>query len=319
VGNYHPDSGAAPNATEETVHLRLSGLPETLIRGSHTTVALARIPNKLQLAVPRPLPQGTPSQHAVTRSAAGPGYDLDLHLAIGRHDVWTVRLSPPGISNSARADTDAAPAKTVPRDHNHHHDTATAGGGSIFKSSSSSSNYNSQRTTSLDFGWRFHLGQPTGASNSSVASPDFDDSGWRNLTLPHDFVIEGNFTKPRQGDPTKREGHGDLAHGFLPSGVGWYRRVLHWPADGGGDGGGAAAAARDGYITFDGVFRRASVYLNGKLLAYHRSGYTSFEVHLAGAVQPGLNHLAVRCDASVGEGWWYRLHVIIITIRNIMD
>ena len=101
VGNYvstvYPDNPATPaiGGPNRTVHLRLSGLPATLVHGEQTTVTLAKIPNSLQLAVPRPLPMET-TVHRVTQSAAFPlGFDLDLQLVITNHDVWTVRVLRP--------------------------------------------------------------------------------------------------------------------------------------------------------------------------------------------------------------------------------
>jgi|SRR6516164_3678514 hypothetical protein len=41
------------------------------------------------------------------------------------------------------------------------------------------------RESSFDLGWRFHRGSLPGAE-----SPDFDDSGWRQLDVPHDWRIE---------------------------------------------------------------------------------------------------------------------------------
>ena len=45
-----------------------------------------------------------------------------------------------------------------------------------------------QRKQSLDRGWKFHRG---GAVNAEV--PEFDDSKWRTLTVPHDFSMEAVF------------------------------------------------------------------------------------------------------------------------------
>jgi hypothetical protein len=52
----------------------------------------------------------------------------------------------------------------------------------------------------------------------SFCEPSFDDSGWRSLDLPHDFVVEGTFSKSA-----------DQAHGYLPFGVGWYRKHVDLP------------------------------------------------------------------------------------------
>ena len=47
-----------------------------------------------------------------------------------------------------------------------------------------------RETESFNSGWRFFLGDTPEASNRF-----FDDSGWRELELPHDWAIEGDFSK----------------------------------------------------------------------------------------------------------------------------
>src|SRR5512138_3816152 len=69
---------------------------------------------------------------------------------------------------------------------------------------------------SMDPGWRFDLGDPSGAERTS-----FDDRSWRRLDLPHDWSIEGT---PRQDAP----GGGRV--GYFPSGIGWYRKTFRLPA-----------------------------------------------------------------------------------------
>ena len=60
-------------------------------------------------------------------------------------------------------------------------------------------------------GWRFLKGDTPGAE-----SPDFADSQWRQLRLPHDWAIEGPFD-PKANPHT----------GALPiSGTGWYRKAF---------------------------------------------------------------------------------------------
>lgn len=46
------------------------------------------------------------------------------------------------------------------------------------------------RAVSFNDGWRFHLGEVEGAQK-----PDFNDASWRLLDLPHDWAIEGDFSK----------------------------------------------------------------------------------------------------------------------------
>lgn len=43
-------------------------------------------------------------------------------------------------------------------------------------------------TTNIDADWRFCLAEPAGAH-----TPEYDDSKWRVLDLPHDWSIEGEF------------------------------------------------------------------------------------------------------------------------------
>ena len=116
--------------------------------------------------------------------------------------------------------------------------------------------------------------------------PDFNDHDWRLVHLPHDFVVEGNF------DP-----NGDCSHGFLPKGEAWYRKTFDIPAEDKG---------KSLWIDFDGVYRNCMVWLNGRLLGKHVSGYTSFRFDVTSAVNyGGKNILTVRVDARGSEGWWY--------------
>lgn len=64
--------------------------------------------------------------------------------------------------------------------------------------------------------WKFCLGDFSGAE-----IPEFNDNNWRKLTLPHDWSIEGEFDRSA---PTLCRG------GFLPAGIGWYRKNFYIPA-----------------------------------------------------------------------------------------
>ena len=66
----------------------------------------------------------------------------------------------------------------------------------------------------LSDGWRF-CRDDDGTLATAAISPDFDDSSWRTVEVPHDWAIEGPFdAKSKDGDTGK-----------LPwRGVGVYRR-----------------------------------------------------------------------------------------------
>ena len=91
----------------------------------------------------------------------------------------------------------------------------------------------------------------------------------------------------------------------LTPGVGWYRKVWTPPAAPAAAAG-ATSRQLSATLTFDGVFRNSTVWLNGVELGQHHSGYTSFHYavgHLLEAGEP--NTLVVRADATLKEGWWY--------------
>ena len=135
----------------------------------------------------------------------------------------------------------------------------------------------------LTEGWSFALGDIDGA-----AGPEFDDSGWRVLDLPHDWSIEGRFA---QDNPAGAPG------AFLPGGIGWYRKHLDW------DPAWADKAIR---LTFDGVYMNARLFVNGRELAHQPYGYIGFSADLTGVLDTGANTIAVRVDHSrMPSGRWY--------------
>ncbi len=155
---------------------------------------------------------------------------------------------------------------------------------------------------SLDEGWRFHLGDiPMPVISGHMASymnakagqawgaadPGFDDSEWRRLNLPHDWVVEGPF------DPKA-----NLSQGYRPRGIAWYRRHFRIePEDQG----------KHFELRFDGIATHATVWVNGLLVHRNHCGYTPFSVDLTPILNYGaqLNTIVVRVDADAMEGWWY--------------
>jgi len=114
-----------------------------------------------------------------------------------------------------------------------------------------------------------------------------DDSAWRTVNTPHDYIIEGTF------DPTA-----DNSHGSLPKSQAWYRRHITIPA---------SAQGKTIWIDFDGVYRNSMVFFNNQYLGTHASGYTSFRFYLpSNQILFGKdNLLSVFVDATASEGWWY--------------
>ncbi len=154
---------------------------------------------------------------------------------------------------------------------------------------------------SLDFGWRFHLGNAWGSgqnlakagSGIGPASTTFSDATWRTVNLPHDWAVELPF------DSAADESHGfkPLGDGFPQNNIGWYRRTFALPA---------AVAGQRLWLVFDGVFRDCTVFVNGWFAGHHEGGYNSFRFDITDLARcGGDNVVAVRVDASQTEGWFY--------------
>jgi len=144
---------------------------------------------------------------------------------------------------------------------------------------------------SLDRDWRFHLGAAPDAT-----APSYDDSGWRRVDVPHDYVIEGTFVSE---DPTvNKGGRADWfwLHGFLPVQPAVYRKELSIPA---------SARGKSLWLEFDGVFNNSRYWLNGREVYSQYSGYTRARFDITKAANiGGRNILVVEVDPRY-EGWWY--------------
>ena len=75
----------------------------------------------------------------------------------------------------------------------------------------------SRQVLDADSGWRFLLGDPSGAE-----ARQFADGSWRTVNLPHDWSIEG---VPDKDNPSAAGG------GFYPGGTGWYRKTFSAPKE----------------------------------------------------------------------------------------
>ena len=119
------------------------------------------------------------------------------------------------------------------------------------------------------------------------ASSSYDDSKWKLVSIPHDWVTKKEFTP--EASPN---------HGYKERGIGWYR--LKFILDNEDDG-------KQILVEFEGMSCDSQIYFNGQLLKRNFSGYNSFSVDLTDMAHFGIvpNLLAIRIDASAWEGWWY--------------
>ena len=146
-----------------------------------------------------------------------------------------------------------------------------------------------RQRTLWDFQWQFHRGEAAGAEK-----PQFSAGGWRTIDLPHDWSIERVPGSPSLFDPKCPSGSGG---GFLPGGIGWYRKTFTLPA---------TERGRQVCVEFDGVYMDSDVWLNGRHLGHHPYGYTSFEYDLTPNLKwDAPNVLAVRVNVEQPCSRWY--------------
>jgi beta-galactosidase len=130
----------------------------------------------------------------------------------------------------------------------------------------------------FDTQWNFFYGDPKGAE-----SPDFDDPYWAIVNLPHDWSIGGPFDRK---NPTGAAG------GFLPGGVGWYRKHFVLPGQYGG---------QRLFLQFDGVMAKSDVWVNGFHMGRQIDGTASTRYELTPYLHKNgreVNVVAVRVDGT---------------------
>ena len=129
--------------------------------------------------------------------------------------------------------------------------------------------------TLFDADWKFHLGDEADAWKEAFA-----DGQWRVLTVPHDWSIEGKFDRQA---PTGGAG------GYLPAGIGWYRKTFEQKPE---------EMGKRVFLEFDGVMQNSTVFVNGNCVGNRPYGYASFCYDITEFVKEGINVVAVKVDNS---------------------
>ncbi len=178
----------------------------------------------------------------------------------------------------------------------------------------------------LDEGWRFAFGNlddetkdfnfgkdqrtyaKQGPDSGDASQAKFDDSAWREINLPHDWAVELPFVHKDVKlvpddhgfiwDQAANHGYKPLGRDYPETSIGWYRKTFTLDA---------ADAGKRIRLEFDGVFQACMVMVNGYIVRQHEGGYTSFAIDITDFLNTDAspNVIAVRVDASLGEGWFY--------------
>ena len=138
------------------------------------------------------------------------------------------------------------------------------------------------KSESINSSWKFTLKDVENGQDSQL-----DDSRWQAVDVPHDWSVKGQLS------PTLAS-----ATGYLPGGIGWYRKHLNISADKKGE---------KVYLYFEGVYNRSEVFVNGISLGKRPNGYISFMYDATPYIKFGEeNIIAVRIDHSQSaDSRWY--------------
>jgi beta-galactosidase len=130
--------------------------------------------------------------------------------------------------------------------------------------------------------WKFMLQDTPDAQNIT-----YNDSKWQSVNVPHDWSVKGRLS------PTLAS-----CTGYLPGGIGWYRKTLNIPQ---------SRKGKKVYLYFEGVYNRSEVFINGHSLGKRPNGYISFAYDATPFVKYGEdNTIAVRVDHSKSaDSRWY--------------
>jgi len=143
--------------------------------------------------------------------------------------------------------------------------------------------------TGNDFSKTHQVTAPAGNPGSDVSfvRPEFDDSGWRKLNLPHDWAIEGPFDIDASGDTGK-----------LPYwGQGWYRKHFTVPSSDEG---------RRLFLGIDGAMSYSEVWVNGHFAGGWPYGYSSYQLDITPFLKfGGENTISIRLDNPKDSSRWY--------------
>lgn len=130
---------------------------------------------------------------------------------------------------------------------------------------------------------------------------DFDDTDWRDVTVPHDWGIEGDFAEENdmtyamivQDGMTKAEPQTGRTGALPIVGEGVYRTWVQLDK------------IETVVLELDGVMRESFVYVNGVKVGSCHFGYLSYEVDITEHVKEGANLIAIHAIVYPDSSRWY--------------
>ncbi|MFD2656604.1 glycoside hydrolase family 2 TIM barrel-domain containing protein [Gracilibacillus thailandensis] len=141
---------------------------------------------------------------------------------------------------------------------------------------------NSRLQQNLNLDWKFYRGDEPKAWYKG-----FDDSKWRNISLPHDWSVEEPFSQQYSSGT-----------GYVAGGVGWYRKAFKLPAN---------ADNKKVFITFEGIYNHSQVWCNSNYLGKRPFGYSTFTYDITEFVkEDDVNVISVKVNhKDVADSRWF--------------
>jgi beta-galactosidase len=158
--------------------------------------------------------------------------------------------------------------------------------------------------------WKFMLGDAKNAY-----SQKFNDRTWKNVDLPHDWVISQPFSRGAHHIAQTGWTSQNMQGFFAWEGICWYRKEFTL----------ADITGKEIFLYFGGAYRNSTVFINGKKAGGRSSGYLSFEVNITDFVREGKNLAAVQLDNGCeapdrwysGSGLYRNVFLKIVPVTHI--
>ncbi|MBQ4155813.1 MAG: hypothetical protein IJD90_03300, partial [Clostridia bacterium] len=157
-------------------------------------------------------------------------------------------------------------------------------------SSVNAQTYDNRIEANFNNDWQFYRETYSGESKTTIDQVEsVDDGKWRDITLPHDFSIEGEFATYAT---TNRSG-------CLQGGTGWYKKHFQIPTE---------LSNKRFVINFDGVYSYSYVYVNGEYVGENKLGYVCYALDITDFLNFGFdkhNEIVVKVANIVPSERWY--------------